>query len=67
MYAMMAGRFPFSDIGDSGLEHKIRCNELQYLTGISKEGELIILRLRHCMCCSRATICFPFPWTCPVS
>ena len=42
MYAMIAGRFPFSDPDDYRLQHKIRVHEVKYPTGISKEAELIM-------------------------
>jgi len=42
MYAMMAGRFLFSDSDDYRLQHKIGVHEVKYPTGISKETELIM-------------------------
>ena len=45
MYAMMAGMFPFSDTDEYKLQHKIKHDEVKYLTGISKEAELIMRRV----------------------
>jgi hypothetical protein len=41
MYAMMAGRFPFSDSDKYRLQHKIKYHEVKYLMGISKEAKLM--------------------------
>jgi hypothetical protein len=55
MYGMMAGRLPLHDPDEYRLQHKIRCHEVKYPMGISKEVELtmtryvsLILRLKHC-------------------
>ena len=45
MYAMMAGRLLFSDIDEYKLQYKIKCHEVKYPTGISKEAELIMRRV----------------------
>jgi serine/threonine protein kinase len=45
MYAMMGGRFPFSDTDEYRLQHKIRCHEVKYPMGISIEAELIMRRV----------------------
>jgi len=42
MYAMMTGKFPFNDTDKYRLQHKIRCHEVTYPMGISKEAELIM-------------------------
>jgi hypothetical protein len=44
MYAMMAGRFPFSD-DEYRLQHKIKFHEVKYPMWISKEAELIMGRV----------------------
>ena len=45
MYVMMAGRFPFSATDEYRLLQEIRCHEVKYPTGISKEAELIMRRV----------------------
>jgi hypothetical protein len=45
MYAIMAGRLPFHDTDVYSLQHKIRCQEVKYSKGISKEAELIMSRV----------------------
>ena len=45
MYAMMTGRFAFSDPDEYKLQHKIKDHEVKYLTGISKEAKLIMRRV----------------------
>ena len=42
MYAMMVGRFPFSDDDEHRLRHKIRFHEVDYPMEISIEAELIM-------------------------
>jgi len=42
MYAMMTGRFPFSDTDKYRLQHKIMCHEVKYPMGILIEAELIM-------------------------
>jgi len=42
MYAMLTGRFPFSDPDEYRLQHKIKDREVKYPTGISKEAKLIM-------------------------
>jgi|TergutMp193P3_1026864.scaffolds.fasta_scaffold07031_1 serine/threonine protein kinase len=42
MYAMMAGRFPFSDPDEYMLQHKIKYGEEKYPTGISKDAKLMM-------------------------
>ena len=45
MYAMMAGMFPFSDPDAYRLQHKIKYDEVNYPTWISKGAELIMRRV----------------------
>jgi len=42
MYAMMTGNLPFIDTDRCRLHHKIRCHEVTYPMGISKEAEMIM-------------------------
>jgi len=42
MYAMMAGRFPFSDPDEYGLQQKIKYHEEKYPKGISKYAKLMM-------------------------
>jgi serine/threonine protein kinase len=42
MYAMMVGRFPFSEADEHRLRHKIRFQEVNYPMGISVEAEMIM-------------------------
>ena len=73
MYAMMAGRLPFSDTDEYKLQHKIRHHEAKYPTGISKEAELIMRRVNiiniktealHVL--EKGYHVLSFPWTCPL-
>jgi len=45
MYAMLAGRFPFSDHDEYRLQHKIKEHEVKYPMGISKEAKMIMSRV----------------------
>ena len=45
MYVMMTGIFPFSDPDAYTLQQKIKHEEVNYPTGISKEAEMIIRRV----------------------
>ena len=42
MYAMIAGRFPFSDPDEYRLQQRIKDHEVKYPTGISREAKLIM-------------------------
>ena len=68
MYAMMTGRFPFSDPDQYMLHHKIKYREVKYQTGISKEAELImrgvsIINIKTGTACARVGLpcAFLFP------
>jgi len=45
MYAMMAGRLPFSNVDEYKLLQKIRCHDVKYPTGISKQAEMIMRKV----------------------
>ena len=45
IYVMMAGRFPFHVTDKKRLQQEIKCHEVQYPMGISKEAEMIMRRV----------------------